>query len=436
MNFLLARACSACVVLLALCGLAYAGAGTNSASPSAESRSELTLALAIETALRRNPDLQASSYEIAAAQARRTQAGLRPNPDLSVDFENFAGGGEFGGADRLETTLSLSQVIELGGKRSLRQAVGDADVDLAGIEQRARELDVLAEVTRHFVEVVAAQQQLDLARESVELTRKTLEAISVRVEAARSPVAERSRAQIALTRARLDEQRAQGELRSSRYALAAILGDEDPTFVAAKADLFALDTLAPFNRLAAQIERSPDFLRFASDARLRDAELRLAQAQARPNLALSLGVRRFEETDDAALVAGFSMPLPVADRNQGNIRQARIRITQSQAQRQAAFARARATLHGLYQQLLTSQAQTEALRSEAVPQARTALEQVQYGYERGRFSFVELADAQRELLGLQEAAITSATDYHRLRAEIERLTSAPLAGTAPEASQP
>ena len=71
MNFLLARACSACVVLLAMCGLAYAGADTNSASPSAESRHELTLALAIETALRRNPDLQASSYEIAAAQIGR-----------------------------------------------------------------------------------------------------------------------------------------------------------------------------------------------------------------------------------------------------------------------------------------------------------------------------------------------------------------------------
>lgn len=433
MKFLLARACSVCVVLLVACGWAYA---STESTPAMQPRGELTLAVAIQTALNRNPDLRASSYEITAAQARLIQAGLRPNPELTVDLENFAGGGDFNGVDRLETTLSLSQVIELGGKRTLRQSVGEANVDLAAIEQRARELDVLAEVARRFIDVVAAQQRVQVSRESVELAQKTLDAIAARVNAARSPEAERSRAGIALTRARLDEQQAQAELRTSRYSLAATLGDAEPGFTAATADLFSFQALASFAALAGQIERSPDFLRFASESRLWDAELRLAQAQARPNLALSLGVRRFEETSDAALVAGFSMPLPTSDRNQGTIREVRTRVLQSQAQREAALARARATLHGVYQQLLTSRTQTETLRNDAIPQARKALEQVQYGYERGRFSFLELADTQQELLGLQEAAITAAADYHRLRADIERLTSAPLATTDHEASLP
>ena len=91
----------------------------------------------------------------------------------------------------------------------------------------------------------------------------------------------------------------------------------------------------------AQNERNPDITRFASQARLREAELRLAQAQARPNLAFSVGVRRLEESSDNALVAGFSMPLPVFDRNQGAIREARVRRAQSDAELQAALTRAR-----------------------------------------------------------------------------------------------
>src|SRR5262245_3853540 len=109
---------------------------------------EVTLASAIDQALKRNPALIASRYELTASQARVIQAGLRPNPELSLELENFAGRGELSGVKSLETTLSLSQVIELGDKRRLRSAAALADSDVASIEQRARQLDVLADVTR------------------------------------------------------------------------------------------------------------------------------------------------------------------------------------------------------------------------------------------------------------------------------------------------
>lgn len=413
-----ARACIACVLSLAM------GSFATAADPSQD---ELTLAQAVALAFQHNPDLRASSFELPAAQARIAQAGVRPNPELALEFENFAGSGFARGVDALESTLSLSQVVELGGKRELRVSSAQADRDLAGTEQRARELDVLAEVTRRFIDVVSAQERTRLAAESTRLTQSTLDAITKRVEAAHSPEAERSRARIALTRARIEQQQMQSELRSARHVLAALWADTAPRFTTARADLFALQPVQPFESLTAQLERSPDFLRFASEARLWDAQARLARAQARPNLAFSLGVRRFEESNDAALVAGFSMPLPVFDRNRGAIREAEIRRTQGDAQRQAAFVRARSTLYSLYQELLSVRVRVETLRSEALPQAQVALDQTRYGYERGRFSFLELITAQQELLGLRSAAIDAATDYHRLLAELERLTSEPLA---------
>ncbi len=69
------------------------------------------------------------------------------------------------------------------------------------------------------------------------------------------------------------------------------------------------------------------------------------------------------------------------------------------------------------------------LRDAVLPQAQQALEQTQYGYERGRFSYLELAVAQRELLELESAAIDAAADSQQMLCEIERLTGQALAET-------
>jgi cobalt-zinc-cadmium efflux system outer membrane protein len=421
MSLALARACAACVLLFVVCS-----ANAQSQAEPVNPEGELTLARAVDAALRSNPDLLASAYELSAAQARIVQAGLRPNPELGVELENFAGSGAAQGIDSLETTLSLSQVVELGGKRGLRRAAAEADLDFFDIEQRARELDVLSDVTSRFIDVVAAQERVRFAIQATALAQSTLDAIGARVEAGRSPEAERSRARIALTRALIEQRQTESELRAARYALSASWGSPEPAFTTARAELFDLRAVESFQALMDRLEQSPDFIRFASEARLREAELRLARVQTRPNLTFSVGVRRFEQTDDAALVAGFSMPVPIHDRNQGAIKEAQIRLDQTDALRNAARVKARASLLALYQEMNTDRARVDTLRNEAVPQAQLALEQTRSGYDRGRFSFLELITVQEELLAVQAAAIDAAADFHRVLAEIERLTSAAL----------
>ena len=116
------------------------------------------------------------------------------------------------------------------------------------------------------------------------------------------------------------------------------------------------------------------------------------------------------------------MPLAISDRNQGGIREAQVRLEQVSALAAAARIRANASLLALHQQVSADRARVETLRNEALPQAQLALEQTRSGYERGRFSFLELITAQEELLTLQAAAIDAAADFHRLLAQIERLT--------------
>lgn len=392
-----------------------------------EPRGTLTLGTAISAALLRNPGLQSADFEIRAAGARISQAGLRPNPELGMTLENFAGRGQLRGTDSLETTLTLSQVIELGGKRRQRLATADFARDSATLDREVRQLDILADVTRRFIDVAENQQQLLLARDALALSEKTLAAIDRRVVAARAPEAEKSRASIALGRARLEEQQLTHTLLSSHRRLAALWGSTEPRFGDAQADLFELPEVADFDALVVKLKANPDFLRFASEARLRDAQWQLAKAQAKSDITVGAGLRRFEETGDTGLVLNFSMPLSFANRNQGAIREAAVRREQLAVDQQAAFIDAQATLFEFYQTLQQARNEVTTLRGQLIPQADVALQQTRYGYERGRFSYLELAAAQHELLALQREAIAIAATYHRLLAEIERLTHTPLA---------
>ena len=431
MKIWIARAVSTCLIASVLLASV-----PSTAADASEPRGPITLAQALDTALKNNPELAASRYELTAAQARIIQAGLRLNPELALELENFAGTGDTRGTDALETTLAFSQVVELGGKRSLRRSVAEADRDLVTLELRARQLDLLADVTRRYIDVVTAQERARFAEENAALAQRTLDTIAGRVKAARSPIAEESRARIARTRAAIDQRQAAIALETARSALSLTWGRVDPQFSSANADLFSFQPLESFETLAARIERNPDIARFATDARLRDAELRLAQAQVRPNVSFSIGVRNFRDSGDNALVAGFSMPIAVYDRNQGAIREARARRAQSDAELSASKTRVLGTLYSLYRETGAARERATSLRNDALPQARDALTQTQNGYERGRFSFLELLTTQQELLALSEAAIDAAADYHRLLAELERLTSEPLTTQDLEAPLP
>ncbi|MDB6062916.1 MAG: hypothetical protein JWM78_3019 [Verrucomicrobiaceae bacterium] len=412
-----ARPINTCCIALALFS------SVTVAADFAEPRGDLTLSAAISAALLRNPALHSASFNVRIADAQIAQAQRRLAPEVGISLENF--GGALGN-DVLESTLSLSQVIELGDKRNRRIDTARGSRDSSVIEREAKQLDVLAEVTRRFIDVAAQQEQLLLIRRSTELTATTLKAITQRVAAARSPEAEKNRATIALGRAQLDEEHARHILLSAHRRLAALWGSTEPNFGDAQANLFALPAVDTFEKLTAKLKANPDFLHFASEARLRDAEWQLAQAEAKSNITVGAGLRHFEETGATGFVVNMSMPLNFGNRNRDAIGAAALRREQVAVDEQNAFMTTQATLFEFYQTLQQARSEVSVLREQLIPQAEAALTQTRYGYERGRFSYLELADAQRELIALQRNAIESAATYHRTRAEIERLTNSSL----------
>jgi cobalt-zinc-cadmium efflux system outer membrane protein len=430
MNQFFARPLGAVLLLLAITVSVFAEENSRAEAP--EAAPSLTLRQAIDAALQFNPQLLAFAFHFRAGDARINQADLRPAPEVSVGVENALGTGEMTGFDSVEATLALSQVIELGGKRDARVGAARAARNSFDVERQVTQLDVLMEVTRRFITVAQRQQQVQLAQRAVELADKTVAASERRVNAAKSPHAELDRARIALARVRLEENAALSELDTARMQLAATWGETQQVidgqhFGEVLADLFTLPPIVDYAELGVRLAANPDFLLFASEARLREAEFRLAETRREPDITLDVGVRHLEATRDQALVASISVPLFSGRRATSYIEEARANRELVGAEWQAAEVKARATLYELHRQLTRAVLEARTLKDDIQPRSAEALKETEYAYERGRYSYLELVDAQREFLAVQATLIEAAASAHTLRAEIERLTGEPLA---------
>jgi cobalt-zinc-cadmium efflux system outer membrane protein len=406
--------------------------------PGGNPAGELTLRQALAQVLLRNPGLAAFSLEVRAREAQALQAGLLPNPELALEMESFAGSGELSGFDAAESTVSLSQLVELGGKRDKRRTAAALEAKLAGWDYEAKRLDVLTDAAKAFVEVLASQERLAQATELAALAESFYQTVRARVEAGKVSPVEQTRAQVAVAAARLDAGRAERSLAAARKSLAALWGDGEPAFSLAVGALADMEPVPAAERLAAQIVQNPDLARWATETEQRRAGLALARAGAIPDLTVGFGVRNDQASGDNALVTGISIPLPVFDRNQGGIAAARAALSKSRHEQHSVRSQALTSLAASCRDLASAYAEGVILQEQILPAAESAFEAATLGYQAGKFGFLEVLDAQRTLFEARGQYLEALTNYHKARAEVERLIGAPLdsLAAAPAQHQP
>ncbi|MGQ9425558.1 TolC family protein [Gilvimarinus sp. F26214L] len=395
--------------------------------PAAEAAQEpLTLTEATQRALAENPELRVFQWRFEAIHGTRETAALRPAYRLGLEAENLTGSGQFSGVDSAEFTLSLSSVIELGGKRRSRIAVADSRYALAQAEREAKALDLLGLVTQTFVATLSLQEKLAVAKDAVQLAEQSFHLVSERVQRGAAPKAERLRAEAVLKQAQMQQDALSAELESRKFALASLWKADRVDFGPVDGDLFNFEEPSSFEVLYEQVTASPAIQVFASDERVRNAEIALARSQSTSNVRWSLGLRRYEDTGDSALTAGVSVPLFSRPRNRGEVQSALARREMVQYQREATLLAIRARLFEAWQTYQQSVDATSQMRAEVLPALKDALEQTRQAYEGGRYSYVDWVTAQKELLDARMAAIDSATTALLNQALIEQLTAEPL----------
>ncbi len=390
-------------------------------------RGPFTLNKAVALALVHNPQLSVFSFEQRAREARALQSGLKPNPHLEILVEDALGSGRFSGFSQSQTTIQLSQVVELGGKRLARLRVNTLSTKLADWDYETKRIDVLTQVAKAFVDVLKAQQQISLAEGLVRLGEKFLNAVGERVKAGKVASLEKTKAEVSLSFMQIELAKAKRELRVTRRNLSVTWGSTAPRFDSVLGDLFAV---LPIPTLAALMERlinNPDLARWTTELNQRQAVLDSELSKRIPNVKLLGGFRRLEATNDQAIIFGFSIPLQFFNKNQGSIAEARHKLGKVRAQKRAAEITVKKNLLEAYNTLVFSNSQVISIKTQILPGAQKAFDGVTEGYGFGKFGYLDVLDSQKTFFEAKRQYLDSLADYHMAVADIERLTGEPLA---------
>ncbi len=384
----------------------------------AEPAGPLSLEAALDLARAANPELSAATNELRAVEGALIQAGLRPNPDISASVEDTQNR-----ATRT-TTFQIGQVLELGGKRAARVATAERGRDVADADLAARRLEVRAAVVGLFFDVLVAQERLQQTDDLVALAQRASLAAARRVAAGKVSPVEETKARVAEAAARIELNQAHADLVTARKRLAATWGSAQPRFTQAEGRTDALPVLLEDDALARRLETAPALRRWHHEVDRLVAQAELEKAKRVPNVTVSGGAKQVEELGRTQAVVGLSIPFPVFDRNHGNVLEALRRADKARDELRAAELRLGADATQNQARLKALLADVRTLQKEILPGSRSAYDAATKGFELGKFSFLEVLDAQRTFFQARAQYLKSLSDAHRTAAELERVLGA------------
>jgi cobalt-zinc-cadmium efflux system outer membrane protein len=376
----------------------------------------LSLNQALVEASRADPSLAAQAARRSAGEAAVRQAAAKPNAALSLEVENLAGSGVYSLFDRSETTLAYEQTLERGGKREARTS--RARAELAAVELRAetRRLDVLRDTQLAYGDVLATEAELLIAEARLISAQRSQADVGRRVRSARDPLFAGSRAEALTAQAEIGRDRARDAALAAKAALAAYLG-RDPRFSVAVEDFFNVTPPTPVT-----VDEAPDLALLEAERDVAAATVRVETARTTADPTLRAGVRYFGEGSEVALVVGGSLPLGVRKTGQWSVERA-------QAERQAAqrdiaaarLLRQREAIR-LAARMTALVTESDRIRDEVIPHATRTVEQVLAGFNRGGFEYLDVTEAERLLAETRARRVEVLRDYHKTKAELDRLT--------------
>lgn len=374
----------------------------------------LTLEQAIQRASEEAPRLQARNAAVEAARAGRVQAGVRPNPTVTVTGENLAGSGRYDVLSQSEITSSYAQTLERGGKREARTVLAERDIGVASAAARVARLDLAAQVERAYYDVIIADEIAWVADYRLRTERQMQTEALRRVRGYKDPLFVETRAAARVAQADIFVREAKRRQVSARNALASFwggTGDGLEITGGVLTDITRPMVIAP----------SDEAYEEARVARAQ-AAVTLEQTRSVQDYTVSGGVRYLRGTGDVALVTGVTIPIGRFDRNRGNIERAQAERRRLEFEAEADRLERLRRLASLRADADAAMLRADAIRAEVMPRTVRTLEQVREGYRRGGFTFRDVQDAADAIIEVQEQWIAAANSWRDLQTEIDRLS--------------
>ena len=388
-------------------------------SAAAAAAEPLSLAKAIELALEGNPEVAAAKRQWEATEGQVLQGRSRPNPELAYSLEDTR-------SKTRTQSWQLNLPLELGGKRAARTKAAEKSREQAQAQLAELQATVRANVAAAYFDVLTAQERLVLARDSAALAKSSTDTVSKRVAAGKVSPVEESKARVAEAGVRVELAQAASEQRNALSRLFALLGRIDAPYTVLEGKAENLPSVPSLADLQPLISSAPGVVLARIEVDRREALTALEQSKRVPDVTVSVGMQRSNETQRNVLLFGVSVPLPIFDRNQGNLLEALKLEDKARDELQAASVRLHSEVAQGQERLSTITAEVQSLQQDVLPGAKSAYDAATIGFENGKFNFLEVLDAQRTYFTAKSQYLKALGEAHRAAADIDRLLGASM----------
>jgi cobalt-zinc-cadmium efflux system outer membrane protein len=371
----------------------------------------MTLENLQQMALQNNPTFAQSAANIQAAEGRKKQSGLYPNPTVGYQGEQIRGGSFHGG----EQGFFVQQDIVLNGKLGLNRTIFDQELKQAETEAEEQKVRVVTNVRMSYIQALAAQQTLELRQHLSKLDDDAVETSHqlANVGQADAPdvlesEVEAQQAELAVTMAEQNQQRIW-------KALAAVVGN--PRFPLMRLEGKLEDT-APVNadELVEKIANESPAVRIAElGVKRAEATLARARRESIPDLQIRAGMQQngellSEPNGKPVGLQGFAdvgVRIPIFDRNQGNVATARADLERAKREVERVKLVLRERAASVVQNYAFSQTAVDRYKNQMIPRAQKAYEMYAKKYQGMASAYPQVLIAQRTLMQLEVSYITA-----------------------------
>ena len=368
------------------------------------------------------PSLGAADAEIGVLEGDAQQVSLWPNPILEIESENLGVNHPSDDVEPPQTTFRVEQLVELGGKRSARFDLASSQTCAAYWNAQIERLNAFYELRRAFIEVRAAEERWRIATVRFEVSEKILEAAKKQVQNGKlSPIHEK-RARIEMMAERLALWEAHSAFEQAKTCLSSMWGSGCPDFEGVDFDLFACAPPPCEGELLGGFYQTPDYLRAQQALKSASKNISLQKANRVPDVVLMGGYRHYHDSHTGGWVVGLEVPLPLFNRNQGGIRSAQCGLSQAQYELDEISREAQERIAVVSERLEAAYEEIEVMCQYILSEAEETLRLTEAGYNKGKFEYLDLLEAQKMLYEVQEKYIDVLSEYHLNRAQLARLS--------------
>ena len=378
---------------------------------------------AINYTLQQHPGLKSFSYMQKASEGMIEQASTSSPMTFSAEVEDAFGTGGYSGVSAMQTTLSISWLLERD-KIESRVNVANEKANMAKFKRQIKALNLAAETAKVFITLLSQKEQLKLAKLARNQTKQVLGEIKIRVTAGKLNVIDELRAKAELSRKELTVDDLLHEIQASKAQLAAQWQGEADFIV--DGDLLTIPTIAQIETVYKKLKSNPRLNIFSSQQQIAEAEIELAKVKQKPSWSVNTGIKRNEFVDDYAVTAGISIPFGSENRNRGKITALRAKQNQSRAESDALYQRISTQLLMLTHKLKHNRHVINGLSTETIPALELASIKAGAAYKIGRYRYTDWYAVQQELVTSQTELIEAYTNIHLFTIELECLTGSSI----------